>query len=241
MKTIILDKVPIFISVFGVLILLLSITYDYGFFLNLELKFSEMPTTLSDHLRSSLDWTPTAIIGLFILYGIEMFIRRMEQGQSENELIQTSKYPKFIAWFHRSPQYIIIASALFPIVAYFYEINLPLSSWQLTAIVFWFIFHNFVYSHNRILENTPHEMYLVTRWLPFIIIVQLFQGAIAADVIKKGIGKEYVLKTKETNFSGILAKAYEKYFLLWDTEKQEIQLVSSSEIISIIPKNTSHE
>lgn len=162
MKTTILDKLPILISGFGALILILSIVYDYGFFLSLGVHFSEMPTTLSDHLRSSLNWIPTAIIGIFILYVFEMFNRRVEQGKTEEELIQSSPYPKVIAWFRQSPKYLIIALAFFPIVALYNDIEMPLPMWSLTVIVFWFIFHHFIFSHERIFQDTPYEAYLIS-------------------------------------------------------------------------------
>lgn len=41
-----------------------------------------------------------------------------------------------------------------------------------------------------------------------------------ADTIKQGIGNEYILKSKNEQFSEvILARAYEKYYLLWDKRK----------------------
>lgn len=67
-------------------------------------------------------------------------------------------------------------------------------------------------------------------------MIQAFQGATAAYTIKAGIGNEYILKSKDEHFSGILARSYEKYYLLWDKEKHEIKLISANEIISVSPK-----
>ena len=236
MKIITLDKLPIVISGFGAFILMLSITYDYGFFLSFGVGFSEIPTTISDHLRSSLNWIPTAIITFFLFYIFEMFNRRMEQGKTEEELINSSPCPKFTAWFRKLPKYFIIALALFPIVALYYDIKMPIHVWSLTAFIFWFIFHDFIFGHERILKDTSNEVYLMSRWMPFIIMIQIFHGVIMADTIKQGIGNEYILKSKNEQFSGILARAYEKYYLLWDKEKHEIKLISAREIISITSK-----
>ena len=92
-----LEKLPALISVFAAFILGLSVVYDYGFFYILGTGFSEMPTTISDHLRSSLTWIPETIIVILAVVAIEMFNRRIEQGKTEEEIIQSSKEPKLLA------------------------------------------------------------------------------------------------------------------------------------------------
>ena len=82
-----LEKLPALISVFAAFILGLSVVYDYGFFYILGTGFSEMPTTISDHLRSSLTWIPETIIVILAVVAIEMFNRRIEQGKTEEEII----------------------------------------------------------------------------------------------------------------------------------------------------------
>lgn len=236
MKTNIIEKTPILLSAFGALILILSIAYDYGFYLGIGVKFSEMPTTLSDHLRSSLNWAPIALISMFILYIFEMFNQRIEQGMTEEEIIQTSPNPKFTAWFRKSPIYLIAALALFPFVALYFDIDLPLPMWLLTAIFLWSVLHSFIFSHERILENYTYESYLISRWFPIIICIQVFQGAIAANYIKSGSGIEYILDSKDKQYTGIIARSYEKYFMLWNTQTNEVQLISADEIISISSK-----
>lgn len=43
----------------------LSIIYDFGFFGALDLSFSDLPSTFSDHIRGVLDWLPTGILCAF--------------------------------------------------------------------------------------------------------------------------------------------------------------------------------
>lgn len=47
--------------------LIASAFYDWGFFFAIGSSFAEVPTTISDHLRSWLDWLPAAAIVIFIL------------------------------------------------------------------------------------------------------------------------------------------------------------------------------
>ena len=238
-----LEKLPALISVIAASILGLSVVYDYGFFYILGTGFSEMPTTLSDHLRSSLSWIPETIIVIFAVVAFEMFNRRIEQGKTEEEIIQSSPMPKFMAWFRASPKYPIIALAL----------SLPLSLWlnpdlsiQLqhslfSLIIIWYIFHSFLFGHERIVQRTSKEFLLASRWLPIILIFFAFNGAIAASNIKAGRGTNYVLKLDETEIIGTLARTFDKYYLIWDKDKESILLVNTSKVSQLYPAPKTEE
>lgn len=229
-----LSNLPALISAFGALILILSIAYDYGYFMVFNISFSEMPTTLSDHLRSSLTWIPNTLLVVFGVVALELFNRRVEQGMTEEEIIQTSPTPKFTAWFRNSPKYPIIALALFAPFTLTLNIDLPLQAWQFSLIIIWFIFHNFLFSHERVLERTSKEFYLFSRWVPAILIFVVFSGAVAANSIKEGNGTKFVFELEKSKFEGALVRAFEKYYLVWE-EGKNIKLISSGKVISLYP------
>lgn len=55
-------------TIFGTisgLSLFLSIVYDMGYFEQVGLSFADMPTTISDHVRSALLWVPQAVSAAF--------------------------------------------------------------------------------------------------------------------------------------------------------------------------------
>lgn len=230
-----LNKLPLFISMFGTMILSLSVVYDYGFFTVLGTSFSEMPTTLSDQLRSSLTWIPSTVIAFFAVLIIELFNRRIEQGMSEEELIKSSPTPKFTAWFRKSPLYGIIAVAFMPPLALFFNIVLPFEAWSFTFIIFWFLFHNFLFGHENIIQQTSKEFYMITRWVPVILIFIAFNGAIAANKIKAGAGNTYVLELKKTIITATLVRTFDKHYLLWNKDLQAISLVNVDQIIKLYP------
>lgn len=235
-----LSKLPIFISVFGALTLSLSIAYDYGYFMLFGVGFSEMPTTLSDHLRSSLNWIPNTLLVVFGVVALELFNRRIEQGMTEEEIIQTSPTPKFTAWFRDSPKYPIIALAVFAPFTLILNIDLPLQAWQFSLIIIWFLFHNFLFSHERVLERTSKEFYLFSRWVPAILIYVVFSGAVAANSIKEGNGTQFVFELEKSKVEGALVRAFENYYLVWE-EGKNIKLISSGKVISLYPANIKTE
>ena len=232
-----LEKLPALISVFAALILGLSVVYDYGFFYILGTDFSEMPTTISDHLRSSLTWIPETIIVIFAVIAFEMFNRRIEQGKTEEEIIQSSPIPKFTAWFRASPKYPIIVIALsLPLTLWLNpDLSMQLQHWQFSLIIIWFVFHSFLFGHERIVQRTSKEFLLASRWLPIILIFFAFNGAIAASNIKADRGTKYVLMLDGTEIVGTLARSFDKYYLIWDKDKGSILLANASKVSQLYP------
>jgi len=85
-------------------LLILSTAYDFSFLYALGLSFQDVPTTLADHVRSAIVWSPHVTIYAMVFAMYEMFMRKVENGLSEEELIQRSSNPKFTRAFRRSPQ-----------------------------------------------------------------------------------------------------------------------------------------
>lgn len=110
-QRIIVEKVAALIAGFSAVILIISVSYDFGFLLYLGISLAEAPTSLSDHIRTSLVWAPTILILGATVF--ELFNRRIEQGMSEKELTATFPTLRFTAWFRDSPKYLVYAFAFF--------------------------------------------------------------------------------------------------------------------------------
>lgn len=234
------DNIPLLLSTFGALALTLSIVYDFAFFTMLGTSFSEMPTSISDHIRSSLVWIPTTAIIVFILFVIELFNRRIEHWKTEEEIIATSPIPKFTKYFRASPKYLFFILSLTPLYLWFFHnILLPLNAWALTSMIFWAIFHNFLFHHDSVLKNISYEFYMLSRWIPLIFIYVFFNGAINAEAIKSGIGKKYSfeLSIEPKLIHASLARSFNNHYLLWSKENNKIILVNSNNVIRLYPED----
>lgn len=232
----ILNKLPALISLFGSFILCLSIIYDYSFFKVLGTSFSEMPTTLSDHLRSSLAWVPITVFSIIIATIIELFTRRMEQGMTEEEIIQSSKNPTLLRWFRKSPKYGFMLIALIPpYFAIFNKQIFPLEAWAISSVVLWLVFHNFLFSHQRVIQRTTQKFYNISRYVPIILLYVLFNGAIEAQNIKNRTSETYLFKLEKREFKTILARSFDRFYLLWNKESQKIQILSANKVVEFSP------
>jgi hypothetical protein len=228
----VLEKSPIFISLLSVSVLVLSIVYDFGFLITLGTNFSEVPTTIADHLRSSLTWVPVVIIFFFGAYILELLNRRIEQGKTEEELIQESPTPKFTAWFRDSPKYPIIGFSLFVPASAFFGVDLPLQAWLFSILIIWFLLHNFFFHHPRIYNKTSKEVYLITRWLPAIFWFVVCSGAIAANKVKTGNSTDFTFKLEKTEVKAVLVRSYDKFYLLWDNTGKQVKFLSTAKVVS---------
>ena len=231
-----LDNLPSMISLFGALILSISVIYDLVFFITFGTGFSEMPTTLSDHLRSSLNWIPYAIFIIFAVLVVVMFTRRIEQYKTEEELIQTSSNPKFTARFRGSIKYIPWVIATSPIIKLLLCLEIQITEWVVYLAAYWILFIQFVFGHERIRQRTSYEFHIASILIPIFLIFIAIQGVTDAQEIKKGEGTQYVFDVGETQIVGTLARSFDKYFLIWDEDKKEIMLVSSNEVIQFYPQ-----
>ncbi|WP_424946114.1 hypothetical protein [Candidatus Spongiihabitans sp.] len=236
-----LDKLPSLISLLGVFILGASVSYDFGFFYVLDTNFSEMPTTLSDHLRSSLNWIPLAIISIFVLFIYEMFSRRIEQGMSEDEIVQTSRNPKRVARFRDSTKYIPMLIVAIPILKLSFNLDIAIREWGIYLLFSWILFFRFVFGHEKIRQQTSDGFLVASCFTPIVLIVCSFLGIGDAQEITRGGGTQYVFvlreTQRETQIVGTLARSFEKYHLIWDKNEKEIRLVNVSEVVQLYPQS----
>jgi hypothetical protein len=110
------DQVGKFLGIAAVGLLVLSTAYDFSFLYAIGLSFEDVPSTLADHVRSAIVWAPRVTIYVLAFAMYEMFMRRMEKGLSEEELIQRSPHPKFTRAFRRGPQVLFAILAILMII-----------------------------------------------------------------------------------------------------------------------------
>jgi len=157
-----------------------SLLYDWGYYAALELSFADIPSSLTDHARSTLIWVP-AILGGFIPYFIfEVFTRRIERGMTEEEITSTS--PKWIKKFRASPQKLIFYSSFIFAIAYVLMGDIFFNFAILAAIVLWISFAEWSQSHPRIEARRSLHVRLAIIILPAIGILLFSYGR--SDAIK---------------------------------------------------------
>ena len=156
--------------------LVASLIYDWGFFSALDLTFLEVPSTLSDHVRSALIWFPRIAASIGAIAVFEILTKRIEQGMTEEEIVQSSSNPKLIRKLRDGPLWFMgYASAL--VVAGYLLIGAPfLQMLPLSLCVLWFLFSMWAQSHHRIISRRPSLVRVAVHFLPPILIWLYFAG-----------------------------------------------------------------
>ncbi|MEJ1409097.1 MAG: hypothetical protein RPU60_02610 [Candidatus Sedimenticola sp. (ex Thyasira tokunagai)] len=236
MKEVNIKNAPVLLSIFGTCLLSLSIIYDYGYFTYLGFGFSEAPTTLSDHIESSLVWIPPMVIGVFIYFVFELLSRRIEQGKSEEELIETSTNPGFTRWFRDSPKYLFMAIPPLALFAYLSGISISMSAWGVAGMITWYIAHEWFFSHPRILSRTSHVFYISSKIIPAFALFVAFHGAAAAQDSILLRAKLYEITDESGVTDVFLLRTFNEYFLVWHPLQHKHEFIKTSEIKKFVKK-----
>lgn len=92
-----------------------SLTYNYGYFWDFNAGIRLL--SIGDILTSYTLWVPT-LGTLMFLYGLDIFIKRVEIDKKEKKLLQKSKHPKLIKFLIALPQVILICLIILMLTAY---------------------------------------------------------------------------------------------------------------------------
>lgn len=157
-----------------------SFIHDWGFFLALGVSFSQAPTTIADHLQSWLIWLPfVAAIAIGAL-ARELFLTRVERGMTEQEIVSTSRNPRFMKRFRDGPHHFIVGMCVFFVVVWLLFGVVPLYVAFIASAVCWFQFVAWVFrldAVNRRLSRITREF---SQWVPTAVLIALYLGASSA-------------------------------------------------------------
>jgi hypothetical protein len=177
-----------------------SVAYDWAYLYAIGASFSDIPTSVADHIRSALNWMPNAVLVVGIVVALELFLRRSEQGMTEEELIRTSPHPRFTAWFRKSPSTLTFFVALTIPVFYILFGHRFSSGLGFAFAILWFSFSSWVNSHPRIMEKRSPELRFVIHWLPPVVIwiasMGYTSGAVLWYPVEKPIHSTLYLKNE---------------------------------------------
>jgi len=156
--------------------LLASLVYDWGFFSALSLSFLEIPSSLSDHVRSALLWFPKVFASFGAIVVFEMLTRRIEKGMTEDEIVRTSPNPERTRKLRAGPLRMMTYMSVFAVAGYILAGSVFLHALPLALCVIWFTFSVWAQSAPLILARRPVAFRLAAHFVPPVIIWLYFAG-----------------------------------------------------------------
>lgn len=158
--------------------LLLSITYDYGYFKSLDIPFFYVPSSISDHIRSGLIWFPPLFFGIAGATIFELITVRIEKGMSEDELILSSPDPEKTRKFREGPIKLLPWLAGIIILSYILMGDLFVYGLPMAFCLIWFRVAPWINNHPRIFQRHPKYLRTAIFWIPALIIFLYGKGYI---------------------------------------------------------------
>jgi len=120
---------------------LCSVIYNYGYFYALDFSINEIPLTLVDYTETTLLWSIPAFLLFLSASVIELILRRLEHGMTEEEIIESTNNPEKTRKFRNAPykfaKWVFILYVISSILGYIiYGSNFQSPSKKWTAAIF---------------------------------------------------------------------------------------------------------
>jgi|GEM_PF-6687469 len=194
-----------------------SVVYNYAYFLALGITLSQIPITISDIINTAFVWMPfvTIMVGsgfLFIL-----ITKRIEQGMTEEEIINSTSNPMRTAKLREMPFKVLEVIAIIAVIFFFLfgQQNKSLLSIFLFFMVFWFWFGKKLSDHPRIIQRRSTLLRLSIVFLPVIVGFIFARGYDdAIDIISKQEPDAIVQLTNGNKISVVVLRNFDKGILV---------------------------
>ena len=234
-----------FASVSGVVAsssILVSFVYDWGFYFALGISFNEAPTTISDHLQSWLVWLPRVIIVVIVLAVYELVTLRIERGMSEEEIVESAKYPLLTRCIRNSPYVILKALGPSVVVIGFLlgENYVPTLALFTGGIITWFVIASWIFRHPRVNARFSNLSFLSFYWIPPLIMLIFSWGYLSARFAESEYSVSLEYSVHELNSVPTiesrkikLVRSYENWLLIRD-KKNRISWIKMNNVNNLV-------
>ncbi len=177
------------------------------------MTFVDIPSTLADHVRSALLWAPKLLVSIGILIAFELFIRRIEKGLSEEEIIATSSNPQKTKRFRDSPMKFMLYTAPLPVVGFILVGTIFLPALPMALCILWVGFSVWAQSHPRIVARRSLVARLSAHFLPPVLILLFSLGYFEAARLYELTKPQEVMLGPNTSESITLLRQLDKGIL----------------------------
>ncbi|MDD5250663.1 MAG: hypothetical protein PHY45_16925 [Rhodocyclaceae bacterium] len=168
--TSLLDNAGKAIALAATTCLCLSVLYDWGYFFAFGLTFAEVPTTISDHVRSALVWLPESTILLagwaavapWPEFSVPSSLTIAAHRDTEPNEVERSR-PQLLRF--------VGVSTVAAWIGAFLIGDRWLAAYAFAAILSWGFLFARARSHPGLRERLPQETWRAILWFPIVAIV----------------------------------------------------------------------
>ena len=154
----------------------ISFVYDWGFLFALGIPFSEAPTAISDHVRGWLIWLPIFVAPALIILSHELLASRIEQGLTEEQIIESSPNPERTRRRRNRPWKFIDGMAVVLLLLWLVFGELFAYARFFSFPVVWMVFVWWVFRNPRLNARWSTSVQAAVAWVPAAFFVVFFVG-----------------------------------------------------------------
>lgn len=195
-----------------------SVIYDWGFFYALDLDFSAIPTTTSDHFRTGVLWFPKLLAIILVYFAIEFQFKRVERGLTEDEIVGASTSPSKLKAFREGPQKLVKWIAPLAVLNYILIGDAYSSALPIMLSITWVAFADWCYSAPLIEMRRSRGAQVTFMFLPIVAILAFFSGYNAAvDGVSRDPVDIVIERGQASPINGRVLRTFERgVFILGD-------------------------
>ena len=217
-----IGKITAVIASFSVII---SVFYDYGFLFALDISFAAAPTTISDHVRSWVVWLPRVVTSVLFILAVELLVRRLERGATEEEIIKSSPDPTWTEKVRRSPYRAMEVLGGLMVGLWLLFGNMFLDSLFFGMIICWLWFIRWVFGHPVVRERHAAPFRWFIFWGPPLMAWFFIMGFNAAKSTTASSSMPHRIQmTAQGAASGPqeahILRSFEKWLLVQEKDRQ---------------------
>lgn len=211
----VIDKAPQVASALVSVSLFVAVLYDYAFFKCFGISISQMPFSLEDHIKSSID--SFAFVSIF---SISFFVARVIPIKGDVNIRSQSPWEKL-----KNLNYFVYINILSSITFFYHGFHArndftAIALFSLSCLTFYFGFAMLFYRH---LSKTFGPKFRIILMIAPIIASVPLVGFLNGVVIKEGSGVRVVFGESSQGDEYLLVKATSEYLVVWDVVRSEIK------------------
>jgi len=220
------------LPVLAVLCLAISISYDWGYIHALDLSFKNIPTTLTDHVRSALNWISEAMLAALVF--VLVFLPTTPSTDSRILTASTNR----VRFYDPSGQknLVRVVSIAIPLLCLGYLLSDRNSLvFGILLVSIWTLFYIVVLRFTKLRHQNVAvlEAILLTP-VVFVTFFSLGQiDAVAARFTRVDEFSTIRLNSAPAETRKMIVLRYYDKFILAANEKRELSFISTAEILAI--------
>ncbi len=162
-----------------------SVLYNYGYFYALGTPLHSLPLTLTDYSETTLLWS-LSVSGVYCAWLlIELTLRRIEGGITEEEIIQSTSNPEKTRKFRESPykfgKWLMILLIFYAIICYIlFGSNYDQNTYFYAISSAWLIFSSWLNNTPAIIEKRNKLTIKLIIYTPLVALFMLYYGYYSA-------------------------------------------------------------